>query len=280
MIGGPAGRLVSWIGPVIVAAGLIGCAPMQVNPSFNLSIEDARQAMREMAERPRKLERPVLVLAGFADPGIASSSMARRLRKSTGDDRVVAMAFPLNFTFDACRKRAIRAVDDAYPCDDPVWTTEVDVVAFSMGGLVATAAAAEPANPGERRLKIARLFTISTPHRGAALAGLPTFDPRQIDMRPGSAFLQRMAEARAAADYRLYTYTRLDDLVVGETNTAPDATQPWWVATPALEGAHLTAFRDPRIMADIARRLRGEPPYATDPPSPLPEEKGESDQDA
>ena len=37
-----------------------------------------------------------------------------------------------------------------------------------------------------------------------------------------------------------------------------------------LQGAHLMASKDPRIVADIARRLRGEPPFATTPAEPLP----------
>jgi hypothetical protein len=37
-----------------------------------------------------------------------------------------------------------------------------------------------------------------------------------------------------------------------------------------LEDAHHLAFSDPRIVADIARRLRAEKPFAADPAEPLP----------
>jgi hypothetical protein len=33
---------------------------------------------------------------------------------------------------------------------------------------------------------------------------------------------------------------------------------------------HLTVQEDPRILADIARRLRGEEPFTHAPPAPLP----------
>ena len=44
----------------------------------------------------------------------------------------------------------------------------------------------------------------------------------------------------------------------------------WWVANDPLQSAHLGAFTDPRILADIARRLRDESPYTTYPPDHLP----------
>jgi hypothetical protein len=37
-----------------------------------------------------------------------------------------------------------------------------------------------------------------------------------------------------------------------------------------FQDAHLMAMADPRIIADVARRLRGEPPLTSDPPEPLP----------
>ena len=97
---------------------------------------------------------------------------------------------------------------------------EVDVVAISMGGLIARYAAM-PLPDDSRQLRIRRLFTISTPHRGAKLAALPTFDQRQIDMRPGSAFLASLDDALADADYDLLPYVR------GEADGVPHDTLFW-----------------------------------------------------
>ncbi len=63
----------------------------------------------------------------------------------------------------------IDAVDQKFPSSDPEVTTEVDVIGYSMGGLAARYAAmpATAVNLSKRRLQIGRLFTISSPHRGA-----------------------------------------------------------------------------------------------------------------
>ena len=119
---------------------------------------------------------------------------------------------------------------------------------------------------------MARLFTISTPHRGADLAALPTWDARQIDMRAGSDLLRQLDAALPTTRYSVYPYVRLGDVLVGAANTAPPGTTPWWVANQPLSLPHAGAYTDPRIVADIARRLRHEPPFTTDPPAPLPTE--------
>ena len=63
---------------------------------------------------------------------------------------------------------------------------------------------------------------------------------------------------------------RIGDTMVGEENTAPPGQVAWWVPNRAFEPAHLLAFGDPRIHADILRRLRGEQPYTTEPRAPWP----------
>jgi hypothetical protein len=284
---------------LLAALSAMGCATHTPNPSFNVSNDDAREALREMSHDAKPLPRPLVILGGLDDPGIAAMVLEDDIRELTGDDpRVIGVSFFFCGSFDGCRKRVIDAVDKAFPSDDPVWTTEVDVVAVSMGGLVARYAAAppkmKPASPDAtsqpttdrsptRRLRIARLFTISSPHRGAALAFLPTFNQLQIDMRAGSKFLQRLdacdelveagsAQTRPSDSYELIPYVRLDDMIVGEKNAAPEGWTPWWVPAVPLQDSHMFAIADPRIVADIARRLRGEPPLTTDPPAPLPAE--------
>jgi hypothetical protein len=148
---------------------------------------------------------------------------------------------------------------------------EVDVVATSMGGLIARHAACVPSEPAASRprLNIARLFTISTPHRGASLAVTPTLDQRVIDMREGSNFLHRLNVEFPPA-YEVVAYVSVPDYVVGERNTALPGQTPWWVVSAPFTSSHMCANDDPRIIADIARRLRGEQPFTIDPPSPLP----------
>jgi len=251
----------------------LGCANLSaVNPSFSVSRAEAKQALVEMRADPKPLERPVVVMAGWADPFFVNTYWTRRLRATSGEDRVRSFSFIFKGTFDRCRNHVIENVDAAWPSDDPLWTTEVDVVAFSMGGLIARYCNAPRLTEAgtERRLRIRNLYTISTPHLGARLAHIPAFDRRIIDMRSGSDFLAYLDEQWPDVEYTLTAYTRLGDPIVGEQNTAPPGQIPWWVNTPFLHRAHQEAYCDPRIEADILRRLRGEPPFTAAPATPLP----------
>ena len=260
------------------AAALTGGCAAPVNPSFSVSSADARQIIRDLRADPVALDRPVIACAGWADPGFSSAHLSGQVRKAfaDADDQVLGLNFVGRYRFETCRDKLIAAVDEAFPTDDPHWTTEVDVVAFSMGGLVsryaASAVAHDPAQPTtRRRLKIRRLFTISTPHRGAAMARVPTFEPRIISMRAGSALLAHLDDAWPARGYEAVAYTRLNDPVVGTAHTAPPGVVPRWVAPPLLARSHQEAYRDPRILADILRRLRGAAPLTSDPAAPLPD---------
>ena len=256
---------------VLITVCAAGCATTPTNPSFDLSATDARKALREMREAPRPLERPVVVVHGLGPP-VGSWAVARELRRLTRDGGVATVSYDSLGSFEDARRRIIDEIDRRFPSDDPDATREVDVVAISMGGLVARYAAAPPPGAPGRRLKIARLFTISSPHRGANMAALPALlGQTQIDMRRHSTFLRELARRESAAErYEVVPYARLGDTVVGESNAAPDGMTPIWVPNLLLEGAHLMAFSDPRIVADIARRLRGEPSFVVEPAEPLP----------
>jgi pimeloyl-ACP methyl ester carboxylesterase len=252
---------------------LAGCsADEPLNPSFALTVKDARAALKQMDAVQVAPERPIVVIGGIFDPGLICSKLARDLRRATHPHApILCVSSALPRSFDHDRQRVIEAVEAAFPCGDPALTTEVDVVAISMGGLIARHAAL-PARDGQKRLRIRRLFTICTPHRGAALAGVGFFDPRCQDMKCGSAFLARLDEGlHDPPAFELYCYGRLGDATVGVHNTAPAGRTPWWVQSIPLQLAHGGASCDPRIIADIARRVRGEEPLTTSPPAPIPD---------
>src|SRR5687768_5687094 len=244
-----------------------GCAGRQrENPSFAVTRSGARDALREMRKSRVRLARPLVILGGFSDPGIGSSAMRSTMRRLFDDGegrRILAVNFTGTRTFEDCRRRVIRAVNEAFPSDDPKQTAEVDVIGLSMGGLVARFAADESGSAP--RLRVARLFTIASPLRGANAASSyrVVLTSMHRDMRAGSALLRRLNGR--PPNYPLHAYTRLDDRVVGEAFAAPAGQSAWWLDNGLLEHAHLSAMRDPRILADIARRLRGEAPFATDP---------------
>jgi hypothetical protein len=255
---------------VLLVTSLTGCAGPAVNPSFPVSLDDARDLLREMDERAKPLDRPVVVLGGIHDPGFAAPSFRRRLLRATDDNaQVLAVSFLTTFDFESCRRRLIESVNRRWPSEDAQRTVEVDVVAISMGGLVARYATRRRSD-GEPRLHVRRLFTIATPHRGASLAELPTLDRRVLDMRAGSAFLEVLNRLTTDDEPELIAYVRLDDGIVGEVNAAPPDGELWWVPNAPFSLSHMAAASDPRILADIARRLRGEAALTRSPAARLP----------
>jgi hypothetical protein len=211
---------------------LMGCAdaPPPANPSFPITFSQANSALEEMAATPHALSRPLLIIGGFLDPNVSPPLYKLEFHRLTGDNRIVSASVGFCGSFDECRKCAIDAVQQAYPSTDPNWTTEVDVVGASLGGLIARVAAApstDPAHP--RRLKVARMFTISSPHSGATLAALG-FTDYQKSIRPNSPFMQALAKSDTDAKYQLFPYVCLGDELVGQQNAAPPGQTPLWLA--------------------------------------------------
>jgi hypothetical protein len=265
---------------------LLGCAaaetqpPGPVNPSFPVTEERARDIIREEASHPKPLPRPLVIVGGFRDPGLAPPILKNEVARWTHDgDKIVTVELAFTYDFDQCRQRIVDAVQQAFPSDDPQQTVEVDVIGFSMGGLAARYAAAELPRDKEpsRRLQIARLFTISAPLRGAVVADeIPfTLHPLQDLMRPGSPFIRSLNSAPEGAGelYEIYSYVRLGDPYISTTEAAVPGQAAWWLAPPAMSPPHEMAFQDDRILADILRRIHNEQPLSTDPPTPPPVER-------
>ena len=267
--------------PGLLAVGLIftallevGCAGPWVNPSFPLSLKRAETELFRMQSDPKTLPRPVVVLGGWADlTGQPPAYLTKQLRLATGADRFISIGFGGCVTFEECRQRVIERIEEAFPSDQADWTQEIDVVGYSMGGLVARYAAAPLTDytAPPRRLRVARLFTISAPHRGALIAKYAATSSLGQDMRAGSDFLQRLDQHLPDADYSIIPYARLGDAIVGATNAAPKDQTPWWVPRRPLSRSHNDAYRDPRLIADIARRLRNETPYTAEPAELVPQ---------
>lgn len=243
------------------------------NPAFDVSFDAAAADERRMRAEPRPLARPVVVVGGYRAWTVAAASLASRLCAMTCRDpgMFAAMSYPWSSDFTRIAARLVRLVAARWPGGDEARTREVDVVGVSMGGLVARAAAAGVGRGGcdtaGRRLHIVRLFTLGTPHRGARLAELARPDAAARDMRAGSAFLARLDAARSTsgnvAGYELACYTRLRDSWVGATRTSPAGHPTHWVSGWRVL-SHVTVSMDTRIIADIARRLRGEAPLTQD----------------
>lgn len=247
-------------------AAAAGCASLASLPLSQTSL-DAKAELARMKKEARPLARPVLVLSGFADPGIMPWRVGEQIREVTGDVRVAETAFFWNLSFPSCRRKAVEAVEERWPSGNPDETVEVDVVAHSMGGLVARYAALPagtpgfPENraPGGKRLRIHALYTIATPHQGANFAATLSAmapDPRVRDMAPDSDFIRALNQHPPA--FPLTAYGIEGDAIVGLSRSALPGQEPLWVHAEPLSPAHLGAALDPRILADVMRRLRGE----------------------
>lgn len=230
------------------------------NPDFRAPEGGLRAEWDRMREKPTGLVRPLVLFSGWRAPRWPVALLGARLRALTGagEERTLAVNFAMCWRFETAIARAIAAVEGRWPCADPERTIEVDVIGVSMGGIVARAAAGIMARPGARkRLRIARLFTLATPHRGAPIAKRLCPDATARDMRPGCDFLRRLSAAPMS--HELVCYARLGDWWVGASNAAPEGRDPIWLdAWAAL--SHLTITTDRLIRTDIARRLRGEEP--------------------
>lgn len=234
-------------------------ASRHVNPDFLVPGGGVRAEWARMLGSPVGLERPLVVFSGWRALRTPGAILAKRLRMLAGGGECMGVSFTLCNRLEEAVDRAVRTVDQRWPSSDPARTVEVDVVGISMGGLVARAAS-EPA-PGRKRLRIRRLFTLGTPHRGARIARTIAPDPSVRSMKAGSVFLRGLDAAFPAAPYELVCYARLRDGWVGAGNTAPEGHEPIWKPGPIVMGHH-SISADRLIITDIARRLRGEEPLA------------------
>jgi hypothetical protein len=239
----------------------------RINPSFSASISKASTALEEVQNEPRPYARPVVIVAGAEEPGFAVAQTGGIFRYATTDpEQVVVVPFFSERSFEEARERLVEVVSQKFPSGARGETAEVDVVGIGIGGLVARDAAID--RPGQTRLNMHALYTISTPHRGASVPG-----PWASDVRPGSAFLRNLDRNYDPADYEMYGYVRLEDTSMDPMSAAPPNGNLWWLPSPPLEYSHVSSHRDPRILADIARRMRmvpEEPAFGTLPPASFP----------
>jgi hypothetical protein len=260
---------------LVAASGLFALASCihldHPNPAYPATNAEVDQAIEQMEATPVGLQRPVVVLSGWRSPSLTGRNLAERIREVTGakEDRVISISYVWSAGIDGIADTVAQKVADEYgtttdPLTGQQWTVEVDVVAISMGGLVARAAWADPGEVGRAsdvRLNIQTLYTLGSPHRGAKLAEWIRLDESGRQMRPGSAFLASLDEATLGDEHDLtiVPYATLRDTWVGATNASPTGQDPIWVPGRIVLSHHLISLDD-RILADLGRRLRGETP--------------------
>jgi pimeloyl-ACP methyl ester carboxylesterase len=157
-------------------------------------------------------QRPIVLLHGFAGWSRGLLPLERFLRKTLSREVVRLGLGPGLECLDAAAGRAAAAiarVAAARPAQ------RVDVVAHSMGGLVAT----RILKSLELGSRLGTVVTLGSPHRGAPLAHagarlLGRLGPSLAQMAPGCRFLAELERAPVPAGSALYSLAGLADLVV------------------------------------------------------------------
>jgi pimeloyl-ACP methyl ester carboxylesterase len=262
--------------PLFLVIVLSGCTtltgPSKDNP---LSKSELRAELEQMRAEPAGLERPVIVIDGWISYG-GAAMIQRELMDLTGGERdlLVKYSYPLIFsTLESNARNVVELVEERWPGDDPDWTTEVDVIGFSMGGLIARVAAEQPLKNKKprKRLKVKRMFTISSPHKGTGwwIGWLPVDQMSWAVSLWGRNYRNWLDDRLAEADFDLYCYGQGNDWIVGGNFEA--ASHPEIKARGKLLFSHTSSYGNYRHLADIAARLRGEDPIVSVPtPSPQP----------
>lgn len=206
------------------------------------------------------MKRPLLVVGGWRSASFMARGLARRLMTLTNadPDMVAAVSYPWVGRLDEAVERVGAAAERLATGRG---SGELDIVAISMGGLVARALVGEWRRQGRTAPRIRTIYTLSTPHRGAALARWIRPDDAARFMRPGSARLRALDEELAGWGTdgpELVCYAQRLDWWVGTKNTAPPGCQATIVRARGVGGvlfSHFTIGRHPEVLADLARRL-------------------------
>ncbi len=261
------GRLWVWLLLLVNLLLQTSCVSYPQNPSFAVSRENAQQSIETMKQKPVKLERPLVILGGYLDV-MGAIVVQRQIEPAFNQDQIIAVTYPLyGSDIPGAAKLVLEQVEKSFPNKDANFTTEVDVIGISMGCLVARYAAAPSGL--NKRLHIHRLFSMSGPHQGAVMSKWALFGTGDV-FKPDSALLLQLNN-QWRPDYPIFPYVRLGDATVGVKNAAPIGEIPWWTDKPLYEIAHSGVVSDPKILADIMLRLRGEPPFTSEPRAPIPE---------
>lgn len=260
---------------LVMAVVLPACITVgPTNPAFPTTEAQANDEWGRMRAAPVALERPVVVIGSYRGPDFHVKNLTRRLQSLTSTRHEDFLHIPAWFDDDLypVADRAMSMTADRFGTTaDGARTVEVDVVGISMGGLVARLAADRDDDErldGLPRLNIRTLYTIASPHLGASMADKIAIDTAAKQMRTDSDLIASLNDAFPDAEYDLVPYAVLRDGIVGEANTAPPGMTPIW-RPGKLWGSHLTVIENRAIIADIARRLRGEEPLGM-PDTPLP----------
>ena len=209
----------------------------------------AYQAIKEGDGTARGRRNPVVLLHGFAMNRTQWLYMARRLRR-LGHGPIYGLNY-LSFTrVGAAGKRLDRFIDEVLAREHGLdeGRPAVDIVAHSMGGLVARFYIERMGGAA----KVQRLITIGTPHRGTRLGRFGLGLPGARDLIGGSPLLVDLGPVRPGAAYTSI-WSRADAVIQPpeSSSIAPAGTDEVFD-----DLGHLSLVLSPRVVDVIDARLR------------------------
>jgi len=129
---------------------------------------------------------PVVLLHGYAQHAANFTWLARRLRRDGWRHLYLVAHTPVGGDIERSAHRLGEALDRLRRATG---ASRVDIVAHSMGGLVARACIRARGHASG----VGRLITLGTPHQGTEIFPRFRLDPMVAQMRPGSPLLARLA---------------------------------------------------------------------------------------
>lgn len=183
------------------------------------------------AEVPRSI--PVLLVHGIFDTGLAMQGLCRSLRRFgwTGVHTMDLIPNDASVPLEDLAQELLLRVEDICQAGE---ADRLDLVAFSMGGLVARYYVKFLGG----RERVDRLVTISSPHHGTQMAHLSP-GPGAREMRPGSEFLKTLNAGEEAPGSVHYTsiWTPLDLMIIPPESSRLEGARNvelWNPAHPAM----------------------------------------------
>jgi pimeloyl-ACP methyl ester carboxylesterase len=212
-----------------------GCTPSEAAQA------DAR--LREMAARPVRLQRPVLLVHEWLDSPRRFDDMRRHLAECA----VNSAAYVYPVSLDGSGRLDVLA---AALADRHRHLGEVDAVAHGMGALVVRQAACR------HGLRVRRLLSLAGPHRGGHYVPLLRGAHDQLrDLAPGSLFLAGLNADSASRNFETVTFRIETDPTVPYASAHGEGNEHHELPLRLTADPHRSLPQDPRVIEMAVRRL-------------------------
>lgn len=183
------GRAAAWVGRKASAAYL------SIDPDVRLHVADLPLAattmlgprVADVAAMPDDGHRVVVCVHGLAGHRQNFFPLRAYLRIH-GRHRAYSLGYDDDEPLETAAIALVRAVEDIRRVNELAEDVKVDLVAHSMGGIVARLALLDATFAA----RVHTFVTLGTPHQGT-LAARYLATPRSLDLRPGSPIFQRLA---------------------------------------------------------------------------------------